>query len=209
MPCCRAQSPAASSSSSTSAPTNGLSAATIIALRTYGDALSALSISAGEITWPEAVVSTCAWRPTGTTRPSASIRARSPVANQPSSSVTRDPSSAPDRDAGAAHEELLALEADLDGGIDRRPGRAEVALAALRRHDPARLDLAVLLADGDAERPEPAQRVGRDEGAADARVAHASEPGLALHGAGHEVAAEPGARGRHRGARRPGRPSPA
>ena len=134
------------------------------------------------------------------------------MANQPSASVTSDPSSVPDCEAGAAHLDLLPLEAEPDRGIDREPGRAQVALAALRRHDPAGLDLAVLLPDGNAERPEPAQGVGRDEGAADARIAHAAEPGLALHGAGHEAAAEPGAEARaassgDAGVRRPREPA--
>ena len=109
--------------------------------------------------------------------------------------VVRHPATVerPDRHAGAAHEQLLVLEAELDGRVDRGAGRAEVALAALRRHDPARLDLAVLLPKGDAECPEPAQGLGCDEGAADAGVADVPEPGLPRQEVGHEPPGEPGA----------------
>ena len=115
------------------------------------------------------------------------------MSNQPPASRQRRPVERADREAGAADEELPAVEADLDGRVDRHARRAEVALATLHRHDASRLDLAVLLPKGDAERPEPAQGVGCDERSADPGIANALEPGLALHEGGHEAPGEPGA----------------
>ena len=108
--------------------------------QTYGDALRRLSISAGEISSPDAESSTCARRPTGTIRPSSSSRPRSPVRYQPSSSDGGVVAERADEEPRAADEQLTVRDRDLDrqGRAGRRRCPRRRAPAGWRRRLPSR-----------------------------------------------------------------------